>query len=113
MSLDLSNKTGCTVAGTAAAPLTAFPIDVNFAESMEDNSQAQVLIDTTAADVVLTPGAITGVVEGDILMFVKTDASANRIVYTDPVSGFTYDFVNRQGEYLCLKYNGTDWVVTG
>lgn len=114
MSLDLSNKTGCTVAGTVAAPLTStFPVDADFAETMEDNAQAQVLLDTTAGDITITPAAYTGLTEGDVLMFVKTDTSANRIIYTDPVSGFVYNFVNRQGEYLCLKYDGTNWVVTG
>lgn len=110
MSLDLANKTGCTSAGTFAAGLTAFPTDAQFAQSMADNAEAKVYIDTSAGDVTLTPAVLADVVEGDRLMFVKATADANKIIYTD-ADGVTYNFVNRQSEYICLKFDGTNWSV--
>lgn len=110
MSLDLSNKTGCTSAGTFAAGLTGFPVDADFAESMADNNVAKVYIDTSGGDVTLTPAALADVAEGDKLMFVKATADANKIIFTD-ADGVTYNFVNRQSEYICLKFDGTNWGV--
>lgn len=110
MSLDLSNKTGCTSAGTFAAGLTGFPADADFAQPMADNAEAKVYVDTSGGDVTLTPAALAGVMEGDRLMFVKATTDANKIIFTD-ADGVTYNFVDRQSEYICLKFDGTNWNV--
>ena len=110
MSLDLSPKSGYTSAGTFAAGLTGFPIDADFAESMAENDTAKVYIDASGGDVTLTPAILTDVIEGDVLMFVKADSTPNKIIFTD-ADGVTYNFVNRQSEYICLKFDGTNWGV--
>ena len=109
---DTTAKKGTTSAGTFAAGLTAFPTDGNIADgNMNDASELRVYIDTSAGDVTLTPGSITGIEEGDKIMFVKATADANKIQFTDQ-DGVLYDFVNRQSEFICLQYDGTNyWVV--
>ena len=109
---DTTAKSGTTSAGTFAAGLTAFPTDGDIAAgNMNDDSALRTYIDTSGGNVTLTPGAITGIAEGDTIMFVKATADANQIVYTDP-DGVVYDFVNRQSEFLCLQYDGANyWVV--
>lgn len=109
---DTTGKKGTTVAGTFVAGLTAFPTDADIsAGNMNEDSSLRAYIDTSAGDVVITPGAITGIEEGDTIMLVKSTVDANKISYTDP-DGVVYDFVNRQSEFLCLTYDGSDyWVV--
>lgn len=109
---DTTKKSGTTSAGTFAVGLTGFPVDGDIvAGNMNEDTTLRTYIDTGAGDVNLVPGAITGIEEGDTIMFVKASADNNSITYTDP-DGVTYDFVNRQSEFICLQYDGADyWVV--
>jgi len=109
LDIDTTNKSGCITAGTFAAGLTAWPTTVQL--DMTNDNEARVYIDTSGGDVTLTPVANPGLAEGDKMLFVKTTTDGNRIVFTDP-DGVTYNFVDRQSEYICLKYDGTDWWVS-
>jgi len=111
MSLDLSPKSGVTTAGTFASGITGFPVDGDLADgNLEGAGFVRAYVDTSGGDVTLTPGPLTGLEQGDTIMFIKTTTGAGRIIFTDP-DGVTYSFVNRQSEFIKLRYSGTGWYV--
>ena len=111
MSLDLSPKSGVTTAGTFASGIANFPTDADLSDgNLETAGFVRAYIDTSAGDVVIATGALTGLNSGDTVMLIKSTTDSNSISYTDP-DGVVYNFVNRQSEFLCLKYDGSDWWV--
>lgn len=115
MSLDYDTgaKKGVTSAGTFATGLASAAItDAQIAAGdMSADNCVKVFIDTSAGNVdvdaaaVAAVGALTGIEEGDKIMYVKSTADTNVITFTDP-DGVVYDFVDRQSEYICLVWDG-------
>ena len=112
---DTVAKSGITI--STAALTTAAVTDADLADgNMENASCAHVQIDTTAGDVDIDAAALTaldaltGIGEGDKFAFIKSSTDANLITFTDPVSGFVYDFVNRQSESICIVKDGANWI---
>ena len=92
-----------TTAGLAALTLANF----NTGDSANAANQLNLYLDnsgTPSADIAL------GVVGGTKLV-VFNDSNGKKVTFIDPVNGVTYDFVNKNGEYITLVSNGADWVI--
>ena len=107
-------KKGTTTAGTFAAGLTTAAItdgDIAAGNLSKDN-KVKVFLDTSGGDVDIDTaattaiGVLTDIVEGDEFVFVKTTSDTNKITFTD-ADGVTYNFVDRQTEFIRLTWNGT------
>lgn len=120
MSLDLTGKSGFTTAGTAAAGLTSAALtDAQVADgNLNEANIVQVFVDTSGGDVDIDAAAqtaiaaLTGIEEGDKFAFTKATADNGKILFTDPVSAFSYNYVNRQTETLCVVFDGTQLVAS-
>lgn len=112
MSLDLDTQRKKGVTRTTTPILTnAFPAAGDFPAGEVATSHKLVAeYDTTAGPITLTLAAIVGVEEGDILTIQKVDATGNAITWTDPSTSITYSFVNQQGEFYNLTWDGAQWV---
>lgn len=116
MSLNLSSD-GVAYNTTAVLSSTAALNAVNAATFNAGNPVAEVgklllLIDTTAIDADLadlaTPDTI-GVADGTTIACIN--AANKKIVYTDPNTGYTFNYVNKQGESLTLVASNNTWIV--
>lgn len=112
MSLDLSAKTGRAhnVAAFAAADFSG--VDISTFDSgdvanagkfllhvdmsggaMDANTMPVTLLDANGAELLE---------DGVEISIIKNDVSSNNLTFVDPVTGITYDYVNRRGESLTL-----------
>lgn len=62
---------------------------------------------TTDLDV--TSYAPTGLPQGAQIRITKTDQSTGKILFTDPVSNVSYEYMNRMGDVLTLYWNGSNF----
>ena len=117
MSLNLS--TDGVAYNTTAVLSTAVALGaVNAATFNAGNPVAEcgkliLLIDTTAqnadlADLAL-PNAM-GAADGTTIACVN-GSNSNKIIYTDPNTGYSFSYVNRQGESITLVASNNSWIV--
>jgi hypothetical protein len=117
MSLSLSTD-GVAYNTTAVLPTTVALGAVNAATFDAGNAVAEcgkliLLIDTTTGDADLAdlalPNAI-GAADGTTIACVN-GSNSNKIIYTDPNTGYSFSYVNRQGESLTLVATNNAWIV--
>ncbi|MFI0425317.1 MAG: hypothetical protein ACH34V_00025 [Flavobacterium sp.] len=93
-------------AGAISTPVSATSVDVTL-----NNSNSVVKIDTTSGDKTVTlPAAASAI--GRIYTVVKTDGTANKIIFSATIKGsdFTFTQANVPGAYQ-IQSDGTDWVL--
>lgn len=119
MSLDLSNKSGRThnvaplvVDGTATADLSGVTIatfdggDVDSAGKFLLQVGTGVDIDANTLPVTLLNANGAELFEdGTEITITKVSTDANKITFIDPITGISYNYVNRAGESISLIYD--------
>ena len=116
MSLNLSsdgvayNTTAVLSSAVALGAVNAATFDAG--NPVAEVGKLVVLIDTGLADADLAdlslPSAI-GVADGTSIACVN--GSNNKIIYTDPNTGYSFSYVNKQGESLTLVASNNAWIV--
>ena len=100
-----------TAAGLAALTLANF----NTGDSASDATTLNLYIDnsgTPAADAAVSlPDPVTLGVVGGTKLVIFNDTNGKKVTFTDPILSVVYDFVNKDGEYITLVSNGTNWVI--
>lgn len=114
--MDLDTVKKSSITATTAAQTTAALTDAMLADGNMLNAKAvHALIDTAAGDVAIDAAALTaldaltGVEEGDRVVFIKSTNDDNKINFTDPITSFTYDYCNRQSETIAIVKDGANW----
>ena len=119
MSLSIANegmaynatKVAGTTVGLAALTLANFDSGTTAANA----NQLNLYLDnsgTPSANIATdlpTPLAL-GVVAG-VKLVVFNDTNGQKVTFIDPENGVTYDFVNKNGEYISLISDGTQWLI--
>jgi len=106
---------GTKVVGTAVGLAALTLGDFDEGTSASNATQLNLLLDnsgTPSADIATdlpTPVAL-GVIAGTKLV-VFNDTNGKKVTFTDPLNGIVYDFVNKNGEYITLVSDGTNWVI--
>lgn len=117
MSLNLStdgvayNTTAVLPTAVALGAITSATFDAG--NPVAECGKLILLINTTTqnadlADLAL-PNAM-GAADGTTLACVN-GSNSNKIVYTDPNTGYSFTYVNRQGESLTLVASNNTWIV--
>lgn len=114
MSLDLSAKSGVAFSTSAITSVAGFAAGIFDADKLGQANQFVVKVDATAGQVDLSalgaPSSFAFIADGDVVTFLKTDASTNGIKVDDATpganfngaSGTIYDYVNRRGESVSV-----------
>lgn len=121
MSLSISNEgmayNATKVVGTAVgiAALTLADFDTGVAAATA--KQLHLYLDNSgvpAPDLAVSLPAPTtlGVISGTVLK-IFNDTTGKKVTFIDPENGVTYDFVNKNGEYITLmaEADGNRWVI--
>lgn len=127
MSLDFANKTGLAFATSLySGALGAIVATVFDGGAGADNASVLRLdFDTAGGDVDLNglPTTLTAsdgsevLVDGLQLVCIKGTFDASKLVFTDPIFGYVYAFVNQQSEAITLTFSDDgvtrQWVFNG
>lgn len=118
MSLNIAAE-GFSFSTTAVTDITAVAAATFDGGNADvESADLQLQVDTSAAgapvDLAGLPAPVAlGVCPGATLTLVKTNVGGQNLVYTDPVTGITYSYVNKQGESITLEADlvNDQWVV--
>jgi hypothetical protein len=119
MSLSIANEgmafNGTKVVGTTAGLAALTLANFDSGSSADASNQLNLYLDNSgvpSADIATdlpTPVAL-GVISGTKLV-VFNDTTGKKVTFIDPENGVTYDFVNKNGEYITLVSDGAQWVI--
>lgn len=119
MSLSIANEgmafNATKVAGTTVGLSAVTLADFDSGSTADAASQLNLYLDnsgTPSTDIgtdLPTPSTL-GVVAGTKLV-VFNDTTGSKVTFVDPENGVTYDFVNKNGEYITLISDGSQWVI--